>query len=126
MTVKTTDIHHDELGHQLVRMEMDKALSETFSGDECAICGSVQEVDDSMVISEKFTEQMNIPICRFGRDLMGENRIEDLLGAIQRRDPFLWSQIVIHNIRKTNWISRIVFEMLRERRHVEKMVDMTT
>lgn len=116
MAGHTTVWNESDMGSELARFEMERAVSEEFPEDECAFCGSDQEIQPTIVNSYRLLKPRDLPICKICQSLMNKKEVDEYFRSIQGSNPFLWSLIVLHNMRKTNWISRSVFTILKEKR----------
>jgi hypothetical protein len=108
--------NESDAGMELAQFEMERAVAEKFPDDICAFCGSDQEIKQIIVNSQRLSISVELPVCKICSFLMTEMVVEDYFRTVQDSNPFLWSLIVIHNMRKINWISRSVFDVLKERR----------
>jgi len=92
---------------------MEMAFLEENPIEECLFCGGKEEMDTKEVSSDLLRRPIEIPICGLCRELIEERKVEDFLIKVENENSSLWSQMIVNNIRKTNWISRMVFAQLK-------------
>jgi len=113
--VKTTiEVHADDYLQELERVQRAFAQDHIFPEAECALCGSNDVIASFPIISKRYQFSKEVPICEACSMHLNDTSIEEFFRKIKEQEFFLWSQIVTHNIRKNNWISRLAFDILKE------------
>lgn len=103
----------------LESMVREAARTERFPDGECALCGSLYQVDISSVVSNRITEPVNLYLCRECRDTMGGGTVEEYFRRSRDMNTYSWSKIISHNFRKLNWISKLAFDIFNESKEID-------
>ncbi|MBN1389342.1 MAG: hypothetical protein JXA22_01735 [Candidatus Thermoplasmatota archaeon] len=110
----TIEVNAGEYLREIEKICMEQADRHSFPTHECAVCGSSENIGSVEVNSMKLQGPRKIPVCNECRSYLESSSVEDLLRSLKKRGSFQWTMVVAHNIRKTNWISRLTFEVMRE------------
>jgi uncharacterized protein YlaI len=97
----------------LERVQLEMAFIEKNPSEECVFCGKNEEMATKEVTSDQLRRPIELPICGNCNELIGEKKVEEYLIEVEKGHSSLWSQMIVNNIRKTNWMSRMVFAQLK-------------
>lgn len=94
------------------------SLADRFPEGECALCGSFDHPEKILIRSSRIAEPVMIPTCINCRGEIEGMTMEQYFRNLSERKTYTWSKIVAYNFRKTNWISRLAFELLNETKRI--------
>ena len=97
----------------LEKIQLEMAFIEKNPSEECVFCGNNENMITKEVTSDKLRRPLELPMCGNCNELIGEKKVEVYLIEVEKDHSSLWSQMIVNNMRKTNWISRMVFAQLK-------------
>jgi hypothetical protein len=97
---------------ELERIQLEHAMLEEHTGEVCIFCGDGNEVSMIEMRSFALEDGIELPVCGTCSVRSEGKKIEQFLIEVEMADPSHWSRIIINNMRKTDWISKIVFQQL--------------
>jgi len=100
----------------LERIQLEMAFLEENPAEECLFCGGKEEMDTKEVSSHFLRRPIEIPICGLCQEIIEERNVEEFLIKVEKENSTLWSQMIVNNMRKTNWVSKMVFAQLKSTR----------
>ena len=94
-------------------LSFELARRHKFPTTECCICGSQKMIDQTILRSRSFSRSLVLPVCLDCQADIGNMEVENYLESIKVQELDRWDSIVSYNIRKNNWVSQVVFNVMK-------------